>query len=266
VGQRIWLLAGEASGDVLGGRLIGALKAQRPGLQFTGIGGPRMLAAGLGASLFPMADLAVMGLAEVLPRVLALRQRLAQAVADIEAQRPDLVVTIDSPGFTLRLLKRIQPLGIKRVHYVAPQVWAWRQKRVKTYPGLWDELLCLLPFEPEFFARHDLHANFVGHPVLESGAGQGVAERFFATNKILRGATPVVILPGSRVRPAGCCRFFARPWPACNCRSPIWCRFLPRHLALPMLLQAWSPTGRLSRSLSVARPTATTLLPPRRRR
>jgi len=198
VGQRIWLLAGEASGDVLGGRLIGALKAQRPGLQFTGIGGPRMLAAGLGASLFPMADLAVMGLAEVLPRVLALRQRLAQAVADIEAQRPDLVVTIDSPGFTLRLLKRIQPLGIKRVHYVAPQVWAWREKRVREFPGLWESLLCLLPFEEDFFARHGLPVRFVGHPVLQSGADRGDAQRFRERHDIAPDAPVVVLMPGSR--------------------------------------------------------------------
>ena len=137
-----------------------------------------MLAAGLPASLFPMADLAVMGLAEVLPRVLSLRQRLAQAVADIAATRPDLVVTIDSPGFTLRVLKRIGGLGLKRVHYVAPQVWAWREKRVREFPGLWDSLLCLLPFEEEFFARHGLPVRFVGHPVLQSGADHGNAQRF----------------------------------------------------------------------------------------
>jgi len=196
--KKIFVIAGEASGDVLGGRLMHAMQAQRNDLDFSGIGGPRMAEAGL-VSRFPMQELAKMGLAEILPHILPLRRRIQETIAAITASRPDILVTIDSPGFCLRVLKGVQTLGIKRVHYVAPQVWAWRQKRVKTYPGLWDELLCLLPFEPEFFARHDLHANFVGHPVLESGAGQGVAERFFATNKILRGATPVVILPGSRV-------------------------------------------------------------------
>jgi lipid-A-disaccharide synthase len=194
----IWLLAGEASGDVLGGRLISALRARRPELRFSGIGGPRMLAAGLPASLFPMADLAVMGLAEVLPRLRALRRRLDEAVADIEALRPDLVITIDSPGFSLRLLKRISGLGLKRVQYVAPQVWAWRESRVRRFPGLWDRLLCLLPFEVEFFARHGVPARFVGHPVLQSGADAGDAGRFRARHDIAPDAPVLILMPGSR--------------------------------------------------------------------
>ena len=145
-----------------------------------------------------MSDLAVMGLAEILPRVLLLRQRLNQAVADIEARRPDLVVTIDSPGFALRLLKRIQHLGIRRVHYVAPQVWAWREHRVREFPGLWDELLCLLPFEQDFFARHGIAARFVGHPVLQSGADHGDANRFRELHDIAPDAPIVVLMPGSR--------------------------------------------------------------------
>jgi lipid-A-disaccharide synthase len=195
---KIFIIAGEASGDVLGFRLMRALQAKRDDLEFSGIGGPRMTEAGL-ASQFPMQELAVMGLAEILPRILPLRRRIQETIAAITASRPELVVTIDSPGFTLRVLKGIKDLGLKRVHYVAPQVWAWRQKRVKHYPGLWDEMLCLLPFEPEFFGKYDLHPRFTGHPVLESGAGQGDAERFLGTHKILRSAMPVVILPGSRV-------------------------------------------------------------------
>ena len=198
MGQSIWLVAGEASGDVLGGRLITALKAARPDLGFSGIGGPRMLQAGLKQSLFPMSDLAVMGLAEVLPRVVSLRRRLNEAVADIKANPPDLVVTIDSPGFTLRLLKRIQGLGLRRVHYVAPQVWAWREERVREFPGLWDRLLCLLPFEEAFFAKHGLPVQFVGHPVLQSGADAGVAARFRDRHDIAPDAKVVVLMPGSR--------------------------------------------------------------------
>ena len=176
----IYLVAGEASGDVLGARLMAALaNATSQNSPSPAIGGEQMAAQGL-ASLFPMQDLALMGLLEVLPRLRHLRRRLHQTVADIAARRPDVVVTIDSPGFTLRLLKAIQPLGVKRVHYVAPQVWAWREGRVRHYPGLWDQLLCLLPFEPAFFARHDLPATFVGHPVLESGADRGDAARFRA--------------------------------------------------------------------------------------
>jgi lipid-A-disaccharide synthase len=196
--QTIWLLAGEASGDVLGGRLIEALRARRPDLAFRGVGGPRMLAAGLPETLFPMADLAVMGLAEVLPRVRMLRQRLNLAAADISGTAPDLVVTIDSPGFCLRLLKRIAGLRIKRVQYVAPQVWAWRESRVKSFPGLWDRLLCLLPFEEAFFARHGLPVRFVGHPVLQSGAGDGDGARFRARHDIAPDAPVLVLMPGSR--------------------------------------------------------------------
>jgi len=195
---RIWLLAGEASGDVLGARLMAALRARRPDLEFRGVGGPRMLEAGLPESLFPMADLAVMGLAEVLPRVRLLRARLNSVVADIAATRPDMVVTIDSPGFCLRALKRIQHLGLKRIQYVAPQVWAWRESRVRGFPGLWDRLLCLLPFEEAFFARHDIPVRFVGHPVLQSGAGDGDAARFRARHDIAPDAPVLILMPGSR--------------------------------------------------------------------
>lgn len=193
----IWILAGEASGDVLGARLMQALRARNPAIRFAGVGGVRMEEQGL-RSLFPMRDLAVMGLVEVLPRLRALSARLNEAVQDIEARRPDLVVTIDSPGFALRVLRRIRGLGIPRVHYVAPQVWAWRQKRVKEFPGLWEELLCLLPFEEEFFSKHGLLTKFVGHPVLQSGAETGDAARFYRKNGVKEGAHVLILMPGSR--------------------------------------------------------------------
>ena len=193
----IYLVAGEASGDALGARLMGALRARRADIEFAGVGGEQMAAQGL-VSLFPLRDLALMGLLEVLPRLRQLRHRLKQAEDDIAARRPDVLVTVDSPGFTLRLLKAIRPLSVKRVHYVAPQVWAWREGRVRHYPGLWDQLLCLLPFEPAFFARHGLPATFVGHPVLESGADSGDAARFRATHGIDQAARVMTVMPGSR--------------------------------------------------------------------
>ncbi|HEY0419139.1 MAG TPA: lipid-A-disaccharide synthase, partial [Acetobacteraceae bacterium] len=193
----IYVATGEQSGDVLGARLIAALRAARPDLEFAGIGGPRMAEQGV-ESLFPLRELAVMGLLEVLPRILRLRRLLDDAVADVLARRPAVLVTIDSPGFTLRLLRRVAPSGIRRVHYVAPQAWAWRESRVRHFPGLWDRLLCLLPFEPAFFARHGLEATFVGHPVLESGAGQGDAARFRAAHGVAADARVVVLMPGSR--------------------------------------------------------------------
>ncbi len=198
----IYLLAGEHSGDVLGARLMAALRAARPDLDFAGIGGPRMAALGF-SSLFPMHELAVMGLVEIVPRLWRLRRRMAETVADIAARRPAIVVTIDSPGFALRLLRRIAPLGVKRVHYVAPQVWAWRESRVRRFPGLWDRLLCLLPFEPDYFARFGLDARFVGHPVLESGADQGNGARFRAAHGLAADAPLVILMPGSRPSEAG---------------------------------------------------------------
>jgi lipid-A-disaccharide synthase len=193
----IYLVAGEQSGDVLGGRLMGALRAARPGLRFAGVGGPRMVDQGL-EPIFPMQDLAVMGLLEVLPRILQLRRRLHQVAGDVRTRRPDMLVTIDSPGFTLRLLRLLVGAGIRRVHYVAPQVWAWREHRVREFPGLWERLLCLLPFEPAFFARHGLPATFVGHPVLQSGADGGDAARFRAAHGLAADATVLVLMPGSR--------------------------------------------------------------------
>jgi lipid-A-disaccharide synthase len=193
----IYLIAGEQSGDVLGARLIHAIRTRRPDVTFAGIGGSAMAAQGL-RSLFPIRALALMGLLEVLPKLFELKALLTRTVADIKLKRPDVLVTIDSPGFTLRVLRAVQTQTMKRAHYVAPQVWAWRENRVKHYPGLWDELLCLLPFEPAFFARHGLPAQFVGHPVLESGAETGNAERFRGTHGIAADARILTVMPGSR--------------------------------------------------------------------
>ena len=193
----VYIIAGEESGDVLGARLMAALNAARPGLAFAGIGGPRMEAEGL-APLFPQRELAVMGLLEVLPRIVQLRARLRQTIADILARRPAVLVTIDSPGFTLRVLRGLAGHGIPRAHYVAPQVWAWREGRVKHFPGLWESLLCLLPFEPAFFAKHGLTARFVGHPVLEAGLDRGDAARFRATHELAPDQRALIVMPGSR--------------------------------------------------------------------
>jgi lipid-A-disaccharide synthase len=193
----IYLIAGEQSGDLLGARLMRAILRRRPDATFAGVGGSAMAAEGC-ASLFPMSDLSLMGFLEVLPRLRQLKQRLRQTTDDIAAKRPDVVVTIDSPGFTLRVLRAIAPLGIPRAHYVAPQVWAWREGRVKHFPGLWESLLCLLPFEPAFFARHNLPATFVGHPVLESGCDTGDAARFRTRHGLPPDARILIVMPGSR--------------------------------------------------------------------
>jgi lipid-A-disaccharide synthase len=176
---------------------MAALSARRPELRFTGIGGEQMAARGL-ATLFPMRELALMGFLEVLPKIALIRRRIRETIADIHAHAPDVVVTIDAAGFNMRVLRGISGLGIKRAHFVAPQIWAWREGRAKHYPGLWDQLLCILPFEPAVFARHGLPATFVGHPVLESGAGQGDAARFHDRHPVPAEMKIVTVMPGSR--------------------------------------------------------------------
>ena len=193
----IYLVAGEASGDALGARLVAALRARDPALTFAGIGGERLAEQGV-ASLFPMRELALMGLIEVLPKIRRLARRLDETVADIAAQRPAALVTIDSPGFTLRLAARVKPLGIPVIHYVAPQIWAWRPGRVEKMNTQLDRVLCLLPFETVLFDRAGIAADFVGHPVLESGADTGDAARFRAAHGVSPEDRVLLVMPGSR--------------------------------------------------------------------
>jgi lipid-A-disaccharide synthase len=193
----IYIVAGEASGDVLGARLIAALRARDPSLTFAGIGGDRMAEQGF-TTLFPMRELALMGLIEVLPNIARLARRLRETEAEITARRPAAIVTIDSPGFTLRLAERTRPLGIPLIHYVAPQIWAWRPGRVAKIRARVDRILCLLPFEPVIFEAAGIAASFVGHPVLESGVDAGDAARFRATHALSPEARVLVVMPGSR--------------------------------------------------------------------
>lgn len=195
----IYLIAGEPSGDLLGQRLMAALKALRPDLAFAGIGGEGMREEGL-VSLFPQADLAVMGLAEVVPSIPLILRRLRETLADIEARQPAVVVTIDSWGFTGRVAHRLKEAGstIPRVHYVAPMVWAWKAKRAHQLAERVDRLLCLLPNEPAYFEPLGLKAIHVGHAVLESGAGRGDGAAFRRDRGIAPETPLLCVLPGSR--------------------------------------------------------------------
>jgi lipid-A-disaccharide synthase len=193
----IYVAAGEASGDILGARLIAALRRRRPDLQFAGIGGERMAEAGV-RSLFPMGELSLMGLLEVLPNLRRLARRMAEAEADVLARRPALFLSIDAPSFTLRLGSRVKAQGVPVLHYVAPQVWAWRPGRVRRIAETVDRILALLPFEPPFFEAAGIPVSFVGHPVLESGADRGDPAGFRAAHGIAAGERVVVVMPGSR--------------------------------------------------------------------
>lgn len=195
--MRIHLIAGEASGDVLGARLMAAIRARAPEAIFSGIGGERMAEQGL-RSLFPINELALMGLLEVLPSIRRLARRLDETLDDIGARKPDLVVTIDSPGFTMRVAERVKArLGVPVVHYVAPQVWAWRPGRVKKLARRVDRILALLPFEAPFFEGAGIPVSFVGHPVLENEPGDP------ARLAVPAGARPLLVMPGSRMGEVG---------------------------------------------------------------
>ena len=157
----IYIVAGEASGDALGARLLAALRARRPDLTFAGIGGERLAEQGM-ASLFPMRELALMGLVEVLPKLRSLARRMTETVADITARRPGVIVTIDSPGFALRLAERVKPLGIPLIHYVAPQIWAWRPARSKITGSKGSRQRMWSTRSRIFFTRPGRHAQICG--------------------------------------------------------------------------------------------------------
>ncbi|MCZ6599422.1 MAG: lipid-A-disaccharide synthase [Acidobacteria bacterium] len=194
----VFIVAGEYSGDHLGATLMAAMKRLTGGrVKFAGVGGPAMGREGLD-SLFPMSDLAVMGLAEILPRARRLLRRLTATARAVRELAPDLVITVDSPGFCLRLGERIRGLGITRVHYVAPQLWAWNPRRGHKLAGQVDHLLALFPFEPEFFAPFGVPCRFVGHPIVEYGVDDGDGKAFRQRHAIPADATVVAVLPGSR--------------------------------------------------------------------
>ena len=194
----VYLVAGEASGDELGARLMTALQAMSGGnVRFAGIGGRQMTAAGL-TSLFPMRELSLMGFVEIVPHIPKLLRRIRETADDIRRRRPACVVTIDSPDFNFRVGRRLAGAGIPLVHYVGPSVWAYRAGRAAKIARFLDHLLVLFPFEPPYFETVGLPTTFVGHPLIEAGikdaeAGPLLAEIGAAPEDVL-----VTVLPGSR--------------------------------------------------------------------
>ncbi len=197
---RIYLIAGEPSGDLLGSRLMRSLrKKTNNNVEFYGIGGDTMEGEGL-KSLFDISELAVMGIFEVIPSIPKVLQRIKQTVQDIINKQPDIVITIDSWSFCSRVHKalRKKKISIKQMHYVAPQVWAWKKRRAKTMYKYIDALMTLLPNEPQYFTKHHLATDFVGHPVIESDALKADGDAFRKTYNIPQGKQIISILPGSR--------------------------------------------------------------------
>jgi lipid-A-disaccharide synthase len=200
----IYLIAGEASGDLLGARLMQSLRTkfaeQFPDkkILFYGIGGERMEAEGI-TSLFPYYELSMMGFVEIIPYIFRTIAHINLTVADITLKEPDMVITIDSPGFCFRVVEKLRKSYIetKFVHYVAPTVWAYKPQRAKKCAKLFDHMLVLLPFEPQYFTKVGLDCTFVGHPVVYEGKkGDGAA--FRSKYDIPDNAMLFCLLPGSR--------------------------------------------------------------------
>ncbi|MEO8240986.1 MAG: lipid-A-disaccharide synthase [bacterium] len=191
--MKLFLIAGEPSGDRLGAALMAGLK-QLADVEFHGVGGPMMQAQGM-ASLFPMEELSIMGLVEVLPKYFHLKRRIAEAAAAASALNPAAVISIDSPDFCLRVAALIRQAnrGQRTIHYVAPSVWAWRPQRAAKMAKVIDHVLALLPFEPPYMTRAGMTCDFVGHPV----ATEPLATE--AERQTMTGPSPLILaLPGSR--------------------------------------------------------------------
>ncbi|RDW11786.1 lipid-A-disaccharide synthase, partial [Paracoccus thiocyanatus] len=192
--MKFFLIAGEPSGDNLGGALMAGLKSLDPAARFMGVGGPAMAAQGL-ESRFPMEELSLMGIWEVLPKYRALKARIAQTARAVAEARPDALITIDSPDFCLRVARQARALhpGLRTIHYVAPSVWAWRPGRAGKMAEVVDHVLAILPFEPPLMRAAGMSCDFVGHPIVaEPVAGAAEAAAFRDRHGIAPDATLVL--------------------------------------------------------------------------
>ncbi len=197
--MRVFVIAGELSGDKLGGALMAGLKALRPEVSFDGVGGPMMQDQGL-VSRFDMNELSVMGIAEILPKYRHFKMRIRQMADAIVAANSDVLITIDSPDFSLRVAKQVKASSnIRCVHYVAPTVWAWRPKRAAKMAKVIDHVLALFPFEPPYMHAEGMDCDFVGHPVMSEPVVTQEQSKAFRAEHGLSTADPLLlVLPGSR--------------------------------------------------------------------
>jgi len=200
--KKFFIIAGEASGDLLGSKLIRELKTLEADAEFLGIGGNLMKAQGL-LSIFPMEELSIMGFLEVFPHIPKLLRRINQAAQTIIDQKVDYVITIDSPDFSFRVVKKIQSeKNIKKIHLIAPSVWAYRANRAKKIAKIYDLLLAILPFEPPYFEKHGLRTVFIGHPIMEDAPDFSkkdlLRNEFRKKHDIFDDEILLCITPGSR--------------------------------------------------------------------
>lgn len=196
--MKYYLIAGEASGDLHGSNLMKALKLKDPNAEFRFWGGDLMQAQG-GNMVKHYRDLAFMGFVEVVQNLGTILKNIKICKKDIQEHQPDVLILIDYPGFNLRIAKFAKSLGIKVVYYISPQLWAWKEGRVETIKKYVDEMLVILPFEKEFYQKHQVNAHFVGHPLLDAISGlQPVSEVDFKKENQLNDLPIIALLPGSR--------------------------------------------------------------------
>ncbi|MBF0185330.1 MAG: lipid-A-disaccharide synthase [Magnetococcales bacterium] len=195
--ETVMMVAGEASGDLLGGALLAALRERLPDLRVIGVGGQRMRAQGL-QSDYDVNDLSVIGLVEVIRRLPRLWQVMAYLTRLLRQEGPALLITIDLPDFNFMLARRAKALGIRVIHYVSPQVWAWRAGRVNKIARSIDHLLVLFPFEIAVYAHTKLPVTFVGHPLTQLAVARHGREEMRARLGLRQEEKLVVLLPGSR--------------------------------------------------------------------
>lgn len=196
--MKVYLIAGESSGDYLGSELMSGLRKLYSDICFFGVGGPLMEGKGL-SSLFPMNELSLMGLFEIIPKLPSLIKRKNEVINNVLSIKPDILITIDSPDFTLRVAKGVKrKTNIKIIHYVAPTVWAWRKGRARRMTKYIDHVLALFPFEPKILKKSGLKSHFVGHPITSSLIATGNEVSTFREKYNIKNKRLLLVLPGSR--------------------------------------------------------------------
>ena len=195
---KIFVIVGESSGDILAADLMNSILRKSKDISFFGVGGEEMSKVKSFKSLFDISDIAIMGFSEIIKNIFKVKKRINQTVDAILKIKPDIVLTVDAPGFNISVVKKVKAKlqNTKFVHYVAPQVWAWKEKRAEKIAKIFDYLLCFFPFEPKYFEKYGLKCFVVGHTAIKNVIGD--KKRFLKNYNLLEKDIVVTLLPGSR--------------------------------------------------------------------
>ena len=195
---KIFVIVGESSGDILAADLMNSILRKSKDISFLGVGGEEMSKVKSFKSLFDISDIAIMGFSEIIKNIFKVKKRINQTVDAILKNKPDIVLTVDAPGFNISVVKKVKAKlpNTKFVHYVAPQVWAWKEKRAEKIAKIFDYLLCFFPFEPKYFEKYGLKCFVVGHTAIKNVVGD--KKRFLKNYNLSEKDIVVTLLPGSR--------------------------------------------------------------------